>query len=67
VAIKNVEANIEARQAELYMEPPGGFIASSLLRGEAHVKETRHRRFKSQELFCIHHVFIGNPVERKAL
>jgi hypothetical protein len=58
-AIRNVEANIKARQAELQMEAPGGFVASSLLRGEAHLKETRHHRFKSNEPFCIHHVFIG--------
>jgi hypothetical protein len=39
---------------------PGGFITSSLIPDEARARETHHHRFKSKEIFCIHHVFIGN-------
>jgi len=59
-AIKNVEANIKARCVDLHMNPPGGFITSSLIPDEARARETHHHRFKSKEIFCIHHVFIGN-------
>ncbi len=66
-AMKNVEANIKIRCADLNMKPPGGFVASSLLRGEARARETHHHRFKNKELFYIHHLFVGNsPVHQGA-
>jgi hypothetical protein len=59
-AIKNVEANIQSRYAELRMKPPGVFGASSLLNGEERARETHHERFDDGEVFYIHHLFMAN-------
>ena len=59
-AINNVEANIQRRCAELGMQPPGSFLASSILAGEARAKETQHHRSgDTVKEFMIHHLFMS--------
>ena len=61
-AITNVEANIRAQCADLGMDPPGAFLVSGILPEDERIRETRHRRSQSRDLFAIHHLFMaGDP------
>ncbi len=58
-AVKNVQRNIRSRLSELGMEPPGGFLSSSIRPEDALTKETHHRRRHEAGLFYIHHLFMA--------
>ena len=58
-AIVSVESNLRERHAVLGMEPPGAFAPSSIIVGDAKVKETHHRRGHDAVLFCLHHMFMA--------
>jgi hypothetical protein len=61
-AIIGVENNIRAHHAELNMDPPGVFAASSTRPDDPRVRETVHRRTGSLGQFTIHHLFMaGDP------
>ena len=60
-AMSNVEANMQANQAELYMAAPGAFVPSAILTSDARARETHHQRSHETELFRIHHLFMANP------
>ncbi len=57
-AMANVEANINARVAQLGMAPPGRFLESTIRRDDPHARETHHRRQYEQTLFRLHHLFV---------
>jgi hypothetical protein len=58
-AIANVEANIRQRREALCMAPPGAFLASTVLPGEARIRETHHQRAHESSIFRIHHLFMA--------
>ena len=61
-AIAGVESNICTLHAELGMDPPGAFAASSIMPSDTRIRETSHRRSVSSERFVIHHLFMaGDP------
>jgi hypothetical protein len=62
-AIRNVESNLAARHDALGMEPPGIFVASTVLACDHRVKETRHRRNHEAGSFCLHHMFMARKNE----
>ncbi len=58
-AITNVEANIQQRHEALCMAPPGAFLPSTALKGDARARETHHQRAHEKGLFRIHHLFMA--------
>jgi hypothetical protein len=63
-AMKNVEANVRARAAELGMEPPGGLLPSSIRQGDKAAKETHHLRAHDSATFRIHHLFVAGKTKK---
>ena len=61
-AMSNVEANIQQRHELLCMTPPGAFMPSTVLKGDARARETHHQRAHETSLFRIHHLFMATPV-----
>ncbi len=61
-ATSNVEDNIRQRHKELCMTPPGAFVTSTILKGDARARETHHQRAHETNLFRIHHLFMATPV-----
>lgn len=57
-AIDNVQYLIKKRFDELNMEAPGDLLLSSIRPTEAGMRETRHLRQHSPEIFQIHHYFV---------
>jgi hypothetical protein len=55
-AMTLVEANIFSRYGELAMEPPGGFLPSTLRPENPLIRETEH---KLPKLFRLHHIFLA--------
>lgn len=58
-AIANVEANIRQQREVLCMAPPGVFLASTVLTGDARARETHHQRAHESSVFRIHHLFMA--------
>ena len=58
-AMTNVEANIQQRHKALCMTPPGAFVPSTVLKGDARARETHHQRAHETNLFRIHHLFVA--------
>lgn len=65
-AIKNVEANIRRRVAQLRMEKNGGVIASTVRIDDPNCKETHHRRQSEDAVFRIHHMFVAGEIAQAA-
>jgi hypothetical protein len=59
-AMNNVESNIQQREAELCVAPPGGLQFSSILKDDTRIRETLHQRTFQAITFRIHHLFMGN-------
>jgi hypothetical protein len=60
-AVSNVEANIQERQKELCMNPPGTFEASAVT-ADSRARETHHKRAHETGPFRIHHLFMAASV-----
>jgi hypothetical protein len=58
-AITNVNANIQLQHEALCMAPPGAFLPSTGLKGDARARETHHQRTHETSLFRIHHIFMA--------
>lgn len=58
-AIKNVQSLIKKRFDELLMEAPGELLSSSIRPTETGMRETRHSRQHSPEIFQMHHFFVS--------
>ena len=58
-AMQNVEANIRTNCVALCMNPPGQFVASSVLTANNRAKETHHRRKHETVVFQINHMFMA--------
>lgn len=61
-AMNNVCSVIKGRFRELGMEAPGEMLPSSVRPSNAELRETRHKREHSLEVFQIHHFFAGNSL-----
>lgn len=62
-AIVGIEDNVKMQHRNFGMDAPGEFQRSSILQAEPRVRETRHRRGPSPDLFMIHHLFMaGDPL-----
>jgi len=61
-AISGVENNIRRMHADLGMEAPGSFLASTIRSSDTRIRETRHSRAARSGPFVIHHLFMpGDP------
>jgi hypothetical protein len=61
-AISGVENNIRRMHADLCMNAPGSFLASTIRSSDTRIRETRHSRAAQSEPFVIHHLFMaGDP------
>jgi hypothetical protein len=58
-AMTNVAANIRAQYVTLRMSKPDAFLRSTVLKDDARVRETRHRRAHETRVFRIHHLFVS--------
>lgn len=58
-AMTNIENNMRRQCSALGMTPPGSFLPSTSLKGDARARETHHRRAHETQLFRIHHLFVG--------
>jgi hypothetical protein len=58
-AMQNVEANIRTNCVTLRTNPPGQFVASSVLTANSRAKETHHHRKHETVVFQIHHLFMA--------
>ena len=58
-AMRNVLANIRARHEALGMPPPGEWSESTARPGDAHAKESGHRRGHTATVFRLHHQFVA--------
>jgi hypothetical protein len=61
-AMRNVLSNIRAHHVALGMEPPGDWRESPVRPGDAHAKETDHRRAHTDRRFLLHHQFVSGRV-----
>ncbi len=59
-AMRNVLANIRVRHVVLGMDPPGDWTESPSRPGDAHAKESTHRRTHSVHRFMLHHEFVAS-------
>jgi len=59
-AMRNVLANIRVRHVVLGMDPPGDWTESPSRPGDAHAKESTHRRAHSVHRFMLHHEFVAS-------
>lgn len=58
-AMTNIEANIRRQFSKLRMTAPGAFLSSTVLKGDARARKTRHHRVHEANLFRIHHLFMA--------
>jgi hypothetical protein len=58
-AMQNVLDNIRARYARLGMDPPGEWAESPFRPGDAHAKESGHRRAHTAVIFRLQHQFVS--------
>ncbi len=58
-AMRNVLSNIRAHHLVLGMDPPGDWGESPIRPGDAHARETGHRRAHTDQRFLLHHQFVA--------
>lgn len=58
-AMASVKTNIQQRYEALCMTPPGVFLPSTVLKGDARAQETHHQRAHETSPFRIHHLFMA--------
>lgn len=61
-AMQNVLDNIRARHTQLGMDAPGDWVESFFRPGDAHAKETVHRRLHTAVRFRLQHQFVPGTI-----
>jgi hypothetical protein len=66
-AIVGIQDNVKMQHRNLGMDAPGELQTSTVLQPEPRVRETRHRRGQSPDMFVIHHLFMAGDLHARML